>query len=64
MITRTQHSSFVEYRLENMLHNPSGPARIFDDGRHMWYLHGKVHRYYGDAMKPNHWIAIHGKVIK
>jgi len=67
MIKRNEYEYTVEYTLNRQLHRPNGPASAFEraDGFWVWWLYGRVHRYYGPAtyMNDNTWM-IHGVRIK
>ena len=51
-----------EHRQHGKLHREDGPAIIWANGEWAWWLHGKVHRYYGAADKVNGWF-IHGSWV-
>jgi len=41
----------MEWRNElGQLHRTDGPALVWEDGSHMWLLHGKLHRDNGPAV--------------
>ena len=66
MIDRIENTCYnrVEFRLNGELHNPSGPALIYNDKNLYWYLFGERHRYYGPRESWNQlgWV-IHGRRI-
>lgn len=44
-------------------HRTNGPARIYRDGDHYWYLFDRWHRYYGPSTYGDTW-WLHGEFIK
>jgi hypothetical protein len=67
MIRRVNRSnrwaSWTEFRLDEMLHRPDGPA-VLDRTKLecSWWLYGRMHRYYGPQYK--HIWFIHQQRIK
>jgi hypothetical protein len=45
--TYKTHSGYcTDYRKDKKLHRTDGPARMYSNGS-IWWLNGKLHRYYG-----------------
>jgi len=49
-IKKTKYEDRIEYRNSDFkLHNPNGPAVIWNDGSKAYYINGKLHRLDGPA---------------
>ena len=64
MIQQIEYNGWTEYKLNDMLHRPNGPARIWKyTGDWTWYLFDELHRYYGYTRSYGYGWFIHGRRI-
>ena len=53
-----------EHRVNGVLHKSNGPARIWDNGNEVWFLHGDWPRYYGPSNLFQSLWMIHGTLVE
>ena len=62
VINIIKNIDWVQYRSNDKVHRPNGPAVVYNYGLSTWWSNGKVHRYYGPALMLE-WHC-HGNRIK
>jgi hypothetical protein len=61
---RTKGDNGYVYVVNDKYHRANGPALNFDDRDWSWWLHNRLHRYYGSAISKGEQWHLHGREIK